>query len=92
MTLFACHCTECQKHSASAFGMAEWIKKETVELLSGVLKTWIRKLPGGHQMACHFCPTCGTRIFHRQLSQLDRISINPGTLDKTTKLSLAGHY
>lgn len=91
MTLFTCHCTECQKQSASAFGMALWIRKEKVDLLSGTLKTWIRQLPGGGEMACDFCPTCGTRIFHRQLQNETMISIKPGSLDNTKTLKPSGH-
>lgn len=33
-TLFVCHCTECQRQSASAYGMALWIKQPSVHLHS----------------------------------------------------------
>ena len=51
VTLFACHCTECQRQSSSAFGMALWIKDPEVKLLSGQLKEWIREMPSGKK--CH---------------------------------------
>ena len=28
-----------------------------------------------------FCPTCGTRLFHRVLGQSEILSIKPGTLN-----------
>ncbi len=91
LTLFNCHCKECQKQSASAFGMALWIKQKTVDVLSGKLKTWIRDLPSGGKLACDFCPICGTRIFHRHKNYKDMISIKPGTLDDTSWLKPSGH-
>jgi hypothetical protein len=90
-TLFVCHCTECQRQSSSAFGMALWIRNGTIKLLSGELKKWIRNTPLGKQMECSFCPTCGTRIFHKILEQNEYFSIKPGTLDDTSWLRPAGH-
>ena len=89
-TLFACHCTECQRQSSSAFGMALWVKNAQVES-TGKWKEWVRTLPSGKRMACRFCPDCGTRLFHQVLGQTEVMSIKPGTLDDTKGLELAGH-
>lgn len=90
-TLFACHCTECQRQSASAFGMALWIKEPVTELLSGRTKEWVRDLPSGRRMSCHFCVDCGTRLFHSVVGQTQVISIKPGTLTDTKDLKPVGH-
>lgn len=91
VTLFACHCTECQRQSSSAFGMALWIKEPAIELLSGELKEWIRSMPSGRKMSCQFCPDCGTRLFHRTVGQAGLMSIKPGTLLDTSQLRPVGH-
>ena len=91
LTLFTCHCTDCQRQSSSAFGMSLWVKKADVEMLSGELKEWVRDLPSGRRMACHFCPECGTRLFHQLLGQEDIISLKAGTLEDTRWLQPAGH-
>lgn len=91
MTLFACHCTECQRQSSSAFGMALWVRDADVQLLCGKLKEWIRTTPSGRSMACSFCPTCGTRLFHKMLGQSKLMSIKPGTLNDTSQLEPVGH-
>lgn len=91
VTLFACHCTECQRQSSSAFGMALWIKSAAVELLSGELKEWVRTTPTGKSMVCRFCPICGTRVFHQMHGQSEILSIKPGTLYDTKALAPAGH-
>ena len=91
VTLFACHCTECQRQSSSAFGMALWVRDAEVALLRGELKEWVRATPSGRNMACSFCPTCGTRLFHKMLGQTRIVSIKPGTLDNSRSLEPVGH-
>lgn len=90
-TLFACHCTECQRQSGSAFGMALWIREPVLEITSGQLKEWIRALPSGRHMSCQFCPECGTRLFHSTVGQTKLLSIKPGTLRDTSHLKPVGH-
>lgn len=91
VTLFACHCTECQRQSSSAFGMALWIREPVLELLSGEVKEWIRSMPSGRKMSCQFCPECGSRLFHRAVGQAQLMSIKPGTLLDTRQLRPVGH-
>lgn len=91
LTMFACHCTECQRQSGSAFGMALWIKQPVVDISGGSVKEWIRQLPSGKQMSCQFCPDCGTRLFHKVLGQEEVLSIKPGTLTRPRNLAPAGH-
>ncbi|MCB6182062.1 GFA family protein [Leeia sp. TBRC 13508] len=91
LTLFACHCTECQKQSSSAFGMGLWVEQESVEISGKDLKSWTRKLPSGREMECLFCPTCGSRLFHHGKGQEDLISIKAGTLNQTNQLQPVAH-
>jgi hypothetical protein len=91
ITMFACHCTECQRQAGSAFGMALWIKDPVVEISGGTVKEWIRNMPSGKQMACQFCPDCGTRLFHQVVGQNRVLSIKPGTLHHPRKLEPVGH-
>ena len=91
LSLFVCHCTECQRQSSSAFGMALWVRQSRVEVLSGSLTSWVRDTPGGRQMICRFCPVCGTRISLQMADREEVISIKPGTLNDTTWLRPVGH-
>lgn len=91
LALFACHCSECQRQSSSAFGMALWVKESGVELMSGSLRSWVRRTPTGRQMVCQFCPVCGSRIFHQLMDQEGIISIKPGTLNNTKRLQPVAH-
>lgn len=92
--LFACHCTECQRQSSSAFGMALWLEgvddAGLAVLSDPALKTWVRQTPTGRQMACYFCQHCGTRLFHRTLGAT-ALSVKPGTLDDARRLEPVAH-
>lgn len=90
-TLFVCHCTECQRQSASAFGMALWVQDAQLELSGAPLQEWVRTTPSGQQMACRFCPTCGTRLFHQMLRPGALLSLKPGTLHDTSALHPVAH-
>jgi hypothetical protein len=64
LTFYACHCTECQKQSASAFGLSLWVRRSDLEILSGGPKHWERRADSGNVMRCAFCPDCGSRLYH----------------------------
>ena len=86
LTLYVCHCTECQRQSSSAFGMSMPVPREAVQILRGTPKQWIRPAASGREVTCFFCGDCGTRLFH-QPSRNDKITnIKPGTLDDTQRL------
>lgn len=90
-TLFACHCRDCQRQSASAFGMALWLRDAELTLLQGVTASWPRHTPSGHITDCQFCPQCGSRLFHQNRDTPQFLSIKPGSLDDTGWLRPAAH-
>ena len=57
-----CHCTDCQIHSASAYGVVVPIVGDRFTLLSGSLKVYVKTAESGTRRALSFCPECGTRI------------------------------
>lgn len=91
LTLYVCHCTECQKQSSSAFGMSMPVPREAVVILQGQLKEWSRVSQSGHQVTCSFCGECGTRLFHSPARNPKIINVKPGTLDDTRWLQPVGN-
>ena len=57
-----CHCTDCQTHSGTAFGVVVGITNNQFHLLTGKLKTYEQIADSGTRRALAFCPECGTRI------------------------------
>ena len=92
-TLYVCHCTDCQKQSASAFGMSLSMDASQVEFVLGQesLRSWDTRAEDGQVKRCHFCPDCGTRLMHGSDSSFGRVSIKAGSLDDTSKLQPAAH-
>ena len=75
-----CHCTDCQRQSGSAFGLSLYVAPEDV-IWTGDLATWGDVADSGRQVVRHFCPTCGTRMYHEAAEGTDYISIKAGTLE-----------
>ncbi|MBW4440321.1 MAG: GFA family protein [Plectolyngbya sp. WJT66-NPBG17] len=91
LTLYACHCKECQRQSSSAFGMSMTVQREAVVILQGQPKDWTRGADSGQTVRCFFCGNCGTRLFHQRDHNPNVINIKPGTLDDTSWLNPVGH-
>jgi len=59
----ACHCTDCQRTSGSAFAILSLIMDKTIKIEGETSKTTLSTGSGaGHEP--HFCSTCGTTLWH----------------------------
>ncbi len=90
-TLYACHCSECRKQSASAFGLSLQVDRDSFVLLSGSPKSWTRPTDSGRSLTCLFCPTCGSRVWHEMSPTSERITVKGGSLDEPPDLAEAIH-
>lgn len=81
LTMYACHCTECQTQSTSGFGMSMPTPKYGFRLTQGNHKIWARTSDSGRQVECAFCSECGTRLYHLPSRNKSIINVKPGTLD-----------
>lgn len=91
VTTVACHCTECQRQSGSAFGMSLVVRREDFELLAGELRSFTRAADSGSTSEGFFCPGCGTRIYHQPAKLPTTVNVKPGTLDERSWLEPAAH-
>ena len=91
LTLYVCHCTECQRQSASAFGMSMPVRRSALAITGDAPSRWGRTTASGQQVDCHFCAVCGTRLFHVPANHPKIASLRPGTLDDTTWLRPVAH-
>jgi hypothetical protein len=92
VALYVCHCRECQKQSASAFGISVFFRREDFRLTKGTVKSWTRDTDSGRRLRCLYCPDCGSRLWHETEGEPDAIvSIKGGSLDHAVDLSSAIH-
>jgi len=88
--VYACHCRECQKQSASAFGMSMPVARSAL-LLTGETRCHSRSTDSGSRSDCHFCPQCGSRLYHQSYRNPDYVTVKAGTLDRTDELVAVAH-
>ena len=81
--VYACHCGECQKQSASAFGISVIHAPEHLTITQGTPKSWKRETSSGNEMTCWFCEKCGSRLWHTAGSV---IFVKGGALDETPEI------
>ena len=91
LALYICHCRECQKQSASAFGMSLEVKRADFHITRGEARLWSRSTDSGNRLKCFFCPRCGSRIWHESDPPLDTVAVKAGSLDQSVDASGATH-
>ena len=92
--LYVCHCRECQKQSASAFGISFIAPRQGLRVTRGAVKFWSRPADSGGRVKCAFCPNCGSRLWHEDEGgpeTPETVSIKGGSLDDPPDLSTAFH-
>jgi hypothetical protein len=89
--LYVCHCNECRKQSASAFGISLIVARSAFRLKSGTPRFWSRPTNSGHWLDCAFCPDCGSRLWHARRGDAATVSVKGGSLDAPIDLSDAVH-
>jgi hypothetical protein len=59
----ACHCTDCQTFSSSAFRVVVPTRPGTFRLLAGQPRIYVKTAESGNKREQTFCPECGTPIY-----------------------------
>lgn len=90
LTVYCCHCLECQRQSASAFGMSMRLAVEGLDIDWSRLAVSVRDPGLPTEVNGHFCRACGVRIFHHRPGR-GTLNLKPGTLDDASWLAPVGH-
>lgn len=98
LSLYHCHCIDCQKQSSSAFGTSAIFPADGIFPLSpdldGRLRLWNRPSKDGRTIDCYFCAECGVRVMHRirEADGLERATVSvKGGLVEGLDWPKAGH-
>ena len=90
LSVHACHCTDCQTLSGSAFSLTMLLNRTDIELLDG--EPGVNKFSTSHnKMHRHHCTECGTAIWFSSPEYPEIIALKPGTLTDTTTLRPIAH-
>ena len=91
LTVYVCHCNACKKQSGSAFGMAMVAAADSVKVLQGTPKVYVKTAQSGGEAECDFCPECGNRLFHRIGPDAPIVLVKTGVLDDAKDLTPVVH-
>jgi len=90
LSVHACHCTDCQTLSGSAFGLSMILKQTDMALTAGEVA--INKFATDHnQMHRHHCIECGAALWFSSPEYAGIVALKPGTLDNTFWLRPVAH-
>ncbi|KIX08490.1 uncharacterized protein Z518_03146 [Rhinocladiella mackenziei CBS 650.93] len=83
LKMYFCHCLECRRQSASAFGISAIFP--AFEIPSTVTDIGVythSNTTSGREKKCYFCKKCGTRVMH---GGKDYVAVKGGCLDALDK-------
>lgn len=81
VAVYVCRCRECQRQSASAFGISVSVPISAFQLTRGEVRPWSRRTDRGRTLDCRCCPACGSRLWHEGAGR-DGLSGQGGSLDR----------
>ena len=87
---YACHCTDCQSRTGSAFSEHMLFSLEDITI-EGETDCGHYTMPSGVEASVVGCPKCKSRIYAENPSRPGMGSLRCGTLDKSTNVELAAH-
>jgi hypothetical protein len=91
LALYACHCTDCQRKSGSAFALNMPLPAGAFRIVQGSPKGWSSTGPSGEVTTAWFCRDCSGRLYGERPSRPETITLRAGTLDDTSWLVPAVH-
>jgi hypothetical protein len=90
LTLYACHCTDCQRQTGASFALSLIARREAIRLVRGQPHRYSVEMADGRLKRSCFCSRCSTRLWGP--SRVSGLAVlEPGTLDDTSWLRPVGH-
>ena len=91
LTVYGCHCTDCQKRSGSAFGISMWVRRADIEVTKGTPATLELVGVDGKPRHTRICARCATRLWSERPDRAEIAVIRAGTLDDTSWIRPVAH-
>ena len=90
LTLYCCHCRECQRQSSSAFGMSMRLERGALAIDWARMIARTRDEGAPCEVTGWFCGRCGVRLVHAR-RDAPTLTLKAGALDDTSWLRPVGH-
>ena len=90
LTIYNCHCANCQKITGSAFTVAATVPESALTFVKGAPARTEWKADSGNLRFGLFCGACGSRIANGQVPTIGMLSLRAGTFDDTSWVEPVG--
>ena len=77
---YACHCSDCQRRTGSAFSLTMMCQRESLEVTRGEPSVYRAELPDGRVKQGRFCLACATRLWGEPARSPRVVVLQPGVL------------
>jgi hypothetical protein len=88
---YACHCTACQRLTASAFLLCMQVAAERVTVTAGAPEQHLRVAESGNHLVTSFCAACGSTLFAQNSARPRVRTVHVGTLDRPGDVAISAH-
>jgi hypothetical protein len=80
LTLYACHCTDCQRRSGGALLLSMWVHREAIEVTEGVPVLVSSVANDGRERKNQICSACEVRLWAEPVDRPKLAVLRPSTL------------
>jgi hypothetical protein len=91
LSVCACHCTDCQRRSGSAFGITLFAARSQVELVRGEPARYDYAEADGRRWLGTYCPRCAVRLWSESPRVPEVLFLAAGTLDDRAGIEPVAH-
>ncbi len=91
LTVYACHCADCQRRTGSALALSMIVHRSAVHLDLGEPVVYSATLADGRVKRGKMCAGCGTRLWGEPRKNDAIAVVQPGTLEKAGALTPVAH-
>jgi len=89
--VYACHCTDCQTWSGSAFSLQFLLPEDQLEVTGEPALFELASPDGSRTSRQRACPVCFTRVYNTNTRRPGLAGVRAGTLDDSEKLAIVLH-
>ena len=90
LTCYACHCTDCQTSSGSAFGLSMIVSDKDIEITKGTVTINTIDV-NGTKVQKHHCAQCGTPFWFSADEYPGIVALKPGIFEDTSWFKPIAH-
>lgn len=91
LTLYACHCTDCQRRSGGALLLSMWVTREAIEVMKGSPVLVSSIAIDGRERKNKVCPACEVRLWSEPVNWPKLAILRPGNLLLASEFAPVAH-